>query len=71
MKQVNSRGVKAYQYFPDEQRLRVTWASGRTYDHPGITPEMVLGMEAEDSLGSWCARTLNRPEHKGREVVNG
>lgn len=70
MKQVNSRGVKAYQYFPDEHRLRVEWASGRTYDYLGPQPEHVLEMEAAESLGGWAARNLSRGPFEAIEVTH-
>lgn len=60
MKQIKSRGITAYQYYPDEAKLRVEWASGLTYDYIGVKPEAVLEMEGSESLGGWAARNLSR-----------
>lgn len=69
MKKVESKGIRAYGYKPDERELVIEWASGRTYAYSGVEPELVIEMESAPSLGAWCARHLSRGSFEAREVT--
>lgn len=65
---IESRGVRGYRYDAESQTLRVVWASGRTYDHPHVTPEQLAELLGAESVGGAFARALSRGLQAGVEV---
>ena len=45
--------IRRYDYFPDEQRLRVTYTSGAVYDYMGVPAEVYAAFKAYQSKGTF------------------
>jgi KTSC domain len=50
--------IRYYHYYPDEQRLRVTYLSGAVYDYLGVPAGVYAAMKAYQSKGTFLNREI-------------
>jgi KTSC domain len=50
--------IRSYQYYPGEQRLRITYLSGAMYDYLGVPAEVYAAMNAYQSKGTFLNREI-------------
>ena len=64
---VKSSSISSVGYDPKSQGLRVEFASGRTYEYAGVTPEEHDALVNSGSVGAHFTRHI-RPHFEGRPV---
>lgn len=61
-----SSSLKGASYDPDCKQLTVEFKDGKTYDYPGIEPQMWIQFMEAGSKGSYFMRNI-RPMHTGKK----
>lgn len=66
----DSSAIAAHGYDPGNQKMRVQFVNGGTYEYEGISPEKYAAFTGAKSMGSFHHRKI-RPYHEGVKVADG